>query len=1238
MEKTTRVNLHCHSNVSDGVLPPEEVAEKIAAAGVQFAALTDHDSTDGLDRFHDVLKRNNVGFVTGVEISASYNRREIHLLGYGVDVHDEEFQSTLGHLCYKKASRQQGSPMVSLPARKPEEQPAPGVAETGRIDIADAIELVHKVGGRAFLAHPLVYEPSEKPLIRFLKELKEMGLDGMEVTGVTFPASLQQNLVDIAEKLDLAVCAGTDFHGGNGGGESSLAIDMPSSQWQKFVDCVSSTPETTSFEGQDKSKELLEHKEERTKSIWSYFRARIILPSLLAITLFITAIWTVILPAVEESLIDRKRETIQELTTTVLSLLEETERQEREGILTREEAQEKAKLYIGALRYGKDGKDYFWIHDMHPKMLMHPYRPDLNGKDMSDYADPSGNKLFLEFVKLVRTRDKGFIEYFWQWNDDPDVLVAKESYISGFAPWEWVIGTGMYVDDVRLEIRSIERKIAYSLLAIAALVFVVLLYNIRQSMDVERKRADLADSLREAGKRYRSLIEATTEGTLLVVGGRCRYANPIMQQMTGFGEGRLELLKISNLFPRQEENETLWDFIEHLSGGQEGTGSFEAIMVRADGEKRDCIVTLNPVTYADQQGIIVSVRDVYPFGINEDSAQKLGRVAQAAAVGILQMKISSDGKIIAMNQAARSLMESVGISVESTPSLADLCDDPRETKTILENIREKGKVEEYILPKGDDTGNVRMLSLSATLVEGEAGEPSTISCILKDVTDSVEEEKEREDLFEKLGISLLFLQEPVGKLGQKAAVCHMDTPLNKAADLMVVKDTSCILVETKDGDPIGFVTDHDFRKRVVSNKGADLSMPVRTIMSAPLVTIPEKAMIYEALMLMEERRIQHLPVQDADGNIESIVHAIDLLQFNRFGPVVVLQEIEKASSVHQVQASCSRLPSLVGAMVDAGTRPRIVCEMISAVCDAATVRFIELAIEELGPPPAVFCFISMGSQGRREQTLLTDQDNGIIYELEEGMEPEIIADYFLSMGERVSEWLDGAGFKLCIGDVMASNPKWCQPLSGWRENFDKWIEKAEPWELLNFCICLDFRSVFGEVQLLNSLRAYLFDLLKENTRFLPLLANNARQFKPPMRLLGKFIKGSGSSEEAGKLNLKEAMIPFVEFGRLYALRHRMLQIHTMERIDALVWKGGLDSPSAAAMNEAYDQLMRLRLKAQLKMIDKDREAENLIVLNSMDHLDKVMLNQAFEQIEIIQRKIVYDFLGSGSFLGGSTGE
>ena len=191
------------------------------------------------------------------------------------------------------------------------------------------------------------------------------------------------------------------------------------------------------------------------KNLHKFFLS-IVLPSILAIGLFILSMFIFILPSFEKNIMDKKKEMISELTNTAWSLLEEYDKEYKNQNFTLDEAQKMAAFKIEKIRYGAEYKDYFWIIDSHPTMIMHPYRPELINSDLTDYKDPNGKKLFTEASILVSQQGEGFIDYMWQWKDDSTRIVPKLSYVKGYQPWGWIVGTGIYLEDVNEEIKILK--------------------------------------------------------------------------------------------------------------------------------------------------------------------------------------------------------------------------------------------------------------------------------------------------------------------------------------------------------------------------------------------------------------------------------------------------------------------------------------------------------------------------------------------------------------------------------------------------------------------------------------------------------------------------------------------------------------------------------------------------------------------------------------------------------------
>ncbi|MEI8130869.1 MAG: DUF294 nucleotidyltransferase-like domain-containing protein, partial [Leptolinea sp.] len=1171
MEKTILVNFHIHSSFSDGEQSPEILAGNLDSAGVGYAALTDHDTIEGLPRFQEALLKRGIAFLSGVELTTQFNGREAHLLGYGFDPEYHHLEATLLSL---RQVRGQEVHSIAKSLRKsgnshPNDTdafPAVSAAPDGYLEISEAIALIHRAGGRAFWAHPLIFESDLEQLDTLIGALKSSGLDGIEAIYASFSESEQNSLSSLAQKHDLLICAGTDFHGSNSPGSHSYKIEMPREQWIKFRGAFFSSPTfnadvSTNVESATRAQAYRDNPTGKAHHFRRRsFVLRIFLPTFFAIALFLAALWGIILPSFKETLLERKREMIRELTNSAWSILSSYQRDEQNGILTREQAQSLAVMRIKDLRYGSEGKDYFWIQDMSPRMIMHPYRTDLNGQELLNFSDPRGVHIFVEFVSLVQREGEGYIDYVWQWKDDPQRLEPKESFVKGFVPWGWIIGTGIYIDDVNQEIARIEQSLINTSLIISGAIILLLIFVLQQSLNIEKARQEVVDSLRDSTERYHTLVEATTEGTLLILDDRCHYANPTFLNMLGYTLRQLEFLEPDDLLPREIANTALWERFRDTKSEQPEMGeALEGCLMRIDGSLVECILTLNPIMFNGKSGFILLAKDI---ARQSDSVSNGGLVLAALSVpvGIFRARAARRGVFLEINPKGRSLLPHLSEDEASQPALADFFSDPAEYEQVLQTLLADVEIKNHILHVKTSDTPTRFISLSGRLVRDEHLNPAYIAGLLADVTTDRKFEAGREALIEKLQASLLFLHEPVANLGRDVVICKLDTPIKQLSRLMTARNVTAALVASEVSTIIGIVTDHDLRARVLA-ENIELSTPIHTIMSSPLTKISENALIYEALMRMEEKGVRHLAVEDQNGQIVSVIDSNSLIQFQRYGPIVLTREISRAKSPDEVAQCCERTSPLVKSLTDSSARPRHVTNMLTSICDAATERLIQLAVDELGSPPAAFAFIAMGSQGRMEQTLLTDQDNGIIYVPSTNADLEKVKEYFLHLGKRVCDGLNRAGYPFCRGQVMASNPRWCRSLPDWLSGFDEWILKSEPQEIIDLSIFFDFRLVYGDTELVHELRRHIHASLQDMPAFFHHLAQNALLFKTPFRLLGNIYLSGGATEHAGEINLKDAMMPIVSFARLYALQHQINQTHTLERIEALTERNIIVSSS-----------------------------------------------------------------------------
>jgi CBS domain-containing protein len=472
-----------------------------------------------------------------------------------------------------------------------------------------------------------------------------------------------------------------------------------------------------------------------------------------------------------------------------------------------------------------------------------------------------------------------------------------------------------------------------------------------------------------------------------------------------------------------------------------------------------------------------------------------------------------------------------------------------------------------------------------------------------------------------------FLYRPIeGVYSSDFLTCDAEMPIQEAARQMAEYRKSYVLVKEPGGKFLGMVTDNDLRKKVVS-AGYDIRKSVKDIMSSPLTTISARAQIFEAILMMIQHNIKHLPVVDEMDRIIGIASDQDLLVAQGHSPVFLFREIQVAKNLDEIGYRHEQLPGLVKSLLDSGARGRHVNKLITEISDAILKKVIEFALAEMGEPPARFAFMILGSEGRKEQTLKTDQDNAIVFE---DVKPELFEDvqsYFLKLGEKVCGWLDEVGYTYCEFDIMAKNPVWCQPLKQWQKYFWGWIRDAEPIDLLKSSIFFDFRFGYGDERLVEDLRRYLFATLSGWMGFFRHLAENALEFKPPLDFFGK-ISLVSKGEHQNTVDIKSAMMLIVDFTRIYALYHKVDATNTLDRLQELLRRGVIKKQDHDDLAYVYSFLMQLRLGHQARnIIEHKAKPNNYINPKSLSQVERQTLKEAFKHLNKAQGKLSMDFSG-----------
>jgi signal-transduction protein with cAMP-binding, CBS, and nucleotidyltransferase domain/PAS domain-containing protein len=802
----------------------------------------------------------------------------------------------------------------------------------------------------------------------------------------------------------------------------------------------------------------------------------IVAPTILAISMFIITFYVFIIPMFERSMMDRKKEMILELTNTAWSVLDEYNGEYKNGIISLEEAQQRAKQQIAEMRYGNERKDYFWIITSSPKMVMHPYRPELDGSDLTNFADNHENKLFADAASLVKEQGMGFIQYYWQWKDDASRVVPKLSYVKGFREWNWIIGTGIYLQDVEMEIKQLKKNLLKVSFLIILLITLILIYVLRQTRIIEDKRVKAEGQLRSTIAKYKSLVNASTEGTLMLVNEKVIYANTKFSNLLEQDNTELSGTSFSDLFSMS------WQDLTAKIDNPKKTSNFETQLINARAGMQDVVVSATQVTQSGQVAYIITVR-----GVTEQKRVRL----------------------------------------------------------------------------------------------------------------------DAQKLSEDIQLNLQLMNQPILNMVRKNINCNLTASVQEAARLMTEKRSKIICVK-QDEEIVGVITDTDLRSRGIANDN-DPNKKVFNIMTSPVESINQNALLYEAILRFKQKNISHLLVKDNHGDIIGNISNQQCYEMQQNSLSYLIQEIKECGVVSDLKRIYNKLPLLIQAVFTSTDNINSVSRIITSIADAISKRVIDLALKEVGPPPCAFAFVAMGSEGRGEQTLSTDQDNAIIFSDDTGENKQ----YFLQLSELVNENLHTIGYARCKGDLMAGNPEWCNSLEIWKGYFSNWIDNPDMTNVLDSSIFFDLRLIHGDQTLVDDLLDHIDTTLEGNAVFFNQLAKIIMQRKPVL--------------EKKEVNLKTFLVPIIGYLRIHALSNSIRETNSLLRLNQLMAYGILPEKTGDEIESMYNFLMHLRIKSQVSLILDNDMPGNTIWLRNLTDIDIATLKKIESGIAKLQSHLQSSF-------------
>ncbi|TDU40277.1 CBS domain-containing protein [Gelidibacter sediminis] len=465
----------------------------------------------------------------------------------------------------------------------------------------------------------------------------------------------------------------------------------------------------------------------------------------------------------------------------------------------------------------------------------------------------------------------------------------------------------------------------------------------------------------------------------------------------------------------------------------------------------------------------------------------------------------------------------------------------------------------------------------------------------------------------------LFELQPVRYI-KKVITAKAHTKIKDIAVLMQKHKIGSILIE-EDFIPIGIVTNVDLRNKVITGEHT-IEDEVKHIMSAPVLCYPKGVSISQAQLTMMKHNISHLCVT-ADGTPNSkiigVISQNDINVMRGSNPTVLMKAIKRSQSTKQLKHIRKKIMVLLKGFVQQNIPLTQTSKIIFELNDATIKRIIERCIVKMGKqPPVKFAWMSMGSQGRKEQLLQTDQDNAIVFENVDAEKREDVRAYFLLLSKKVNKRLNEVGFDFCPADIMAKNPKWCLSLDEWKRQFNQWTSNTGDDEILLSSIFFDFDITYGDANLTNELSDHIFDITKNNTMFLSKLAASALRSASPLGFFRRFlVEKDGEYKDFFDIK-KRAIMPIVDAGRLFALSNQIKNINnTAERFEKMAELFPANEELYLSCSYASKALLKFRTKHGLLHNDNGR----FIEIAALNKEEKMKLKRCFNTIARIQESI-----------------
>lgn len=442
--------------------------------------------------------------------------------------------------------------------------------------------------------------------------------------------------------------------------------------------------------------------------------------------------------------------------------------------------------------------------------------------------------------------------------------------------------------------------------------------------------------------------------------------------------------------------------------------------------------------------------------------------------------------------------------------------------------------------------------------------------------------------------------------------CSINDSVMTAAQVMRERKISSLIACDDQGQPVGIMTDRDLRNKVVADGLEPQTLQVSAIMTSPVISVKEDDTLFEVLYRMSRHRIHRIGVVDEKNALVGFINESDIIRLQNRSPQHLLKSIDEAENTETLRKIHAESEQLIVFLSRNGVGTTNLVQLIALINDQLTDRLIQLLKQEQFPDMGKnSTFMVLGSEGRREQTLKTDQDNAIIYaDHVTAAELKEIEDF----SRELIKSLIAIGVPECPGGIMASNDFWRRSLSDWKHIVNVWIESPKSENILNFGMLSDMRGLCGDCHLEQELRNFILEKAQNNSIFMARMAQNVVNFSQPLGWFGR-IKVERKGAHAGKIDLKKAgLFTLTEGVKTLALSVGIFGGSTLEKLSQLKARGVLDKGQAADIEAAFSLLTGMRLRFQIEAADAGEEITNFVAPETLDRVEMGRLKQALEVV------------------------